>query len=41
VTLGTYGAGAEKAQVILVSVGAPGVGNASHLLKLGVMRVRP
>ena len=41
VTPGTCGAGGEKAQVILVWVRAPGVGNASHPWRLGVMRVRP
>ena len=41
VTPGTCGAGGEKAQVILVWVRAPGVGNASHPRGLGVMRVRP
>jgi len=41
VTPGTCGAGGEKAQVILVWVGAPGVGNASHPWRLGVMRERP
>jgi hypothetical protein len=41
VTPGTYGANGEKAQVILVWVRAPGVGNASHPRGLGVMRVRP
>jgi hypothetical protein len=30
VTPGTCGAGGEKAQVILVWVRAPGIGNASH-----------
>jgi hypothetical protein len=38
---GTCGVGGEKAQVILVWVKAPGVGNASHPQGLGVMRVRP
>jgi hypothetical protein len=41
VTPGTCGADGEKAQVILVWVKAPGVGNASHPWRLGVMRVRP
>jgi hypothetical protein len=41
VTPGTCGAGGEKAQVILVWVRAPGVGNASHPRRLGVTRVRP
>jgi hypothetical protein len=41
VTPGTCGAGGEKAQVILVWVRAPGVGNASHPRGLGVMRIRP
>jgi hypothetical protein len=41
VTPGTCGAGGEKAQVILVRVRFPGVGNASHPRRLGVMRVRP
>jgi hypothetical protein len=41
VTLGTCGAGGEKAQVILVWVRAPGFGNASHPRRLGFMRVRP
>ena len=41
VTPGTYGTIGEKAQVILVSVRAPGVENASHSRRLGVMRVRP
>jgi hypothetical protein len=41
VTPGTCGAGDEKAQVILVWVRTPGVGNASHPRRLGVMRVRP
>ena len=40
VTPGTCGAGGERAQVILVWVRAPGVGNASHPRRLGVMRVR-
>jgi hypothetical protein len=35
VTPGTCGAGGEKAQVILVWVRAPGVGNASHPQRLG------
>ena len=41
VTPGTCGAVGERAQVILVWVRAPGVGNASHPRRLGVMRVRP
>jgi len=41
VTPGTCGANGEKAQVILVWVRAPGVGNASHPQRLGGMRVRP
>ena len=41
VTPGTCGADGEKAQMIRVWVRAPGVGNASHLRGLGVMRVRP
>jgi hypothetical protein len=41
VTPETCGAGGEKAQVILVWVRAPGVGNASHPRRLVVMRVRP
>jgi hypothetical protein len=41
VTPGTCGAGGENAQVILVWVRAPGVGNASHPRALGVMRIRP
>jgi hypothetical protein len=41
VTPGTCGANGEKAQVILVWVRAPGVGNASHPQGLGVIRVRP
>ena len=41
VTPGTCGAVGERAQVILVWVRAPGVGNASHPLRLGGMRVRP
>ena len=40
-TPGTCGAVGERAQVILVWVRAPGVGNASHPQRLGVMRVRP
>jgi hypothetical protein len=39
VTPGTCDAGAEKAQVILVWVRAPGVGNASYPRRLGAMRV--
>ena len=38
VTPGTCGAGGERAQVILVWVRAPGVGNASHPQRLGGMR---
>ena len=41
VTPGTCGAGGERAQMILVWVRAPGIGNASHPRRLGVMRVRP
>jgi hypothetical protein len=41
VTPGTCGADGEKAQVILLWVRAPGVGNASHSQGLGVMRVKP
>jgi hypothetical protein len=41
VTPAPCGAGGEKAQVILVWVRAPGVGNACHPRTLGVMRVRP
>jgi hypothetical protein len=41
VTPGTCGAGSEKAQMILVWVRPPGVGNASHPRSLGVMRVKP
>jgi hypothetical protein len=41
VTPGTCGAGGGKAQVILVWVRAPSVGNASHPRRLGVMRERP
>ncbi len=41
VTPGTCGAVGERAQVILVWVRAPGVGNASHPRRLGGMRVRP
>jgi hypothetical protein len=41
VTPGTNGAGGEKAQVILVWVRTPGVGNAFQPRRLGVMRVRP
>jgi hypothetical protein len=40
-TPGTCGAGGEKAQVILVWVRAPGVGNASHPRALRVMKVKP
>ena len=39
VTPGTCGAGGEKAQVILVWVRAPSVGNASHPRRLGVIRI--
>jgi hypothetical protein len=41
VTPGTCGADGEKAQVILVWVRTPGVGNTSHPRELGFMRVRP
>ena len=41
VTPKTCDAVGERAQVILVWVRAPGVGNASHPQRLGVMRVRP
>ena len=41
VTPRTCGAGGERAQVILVWLRAPGVGNAFHPRRLGVMRVRP
>jgi hypothetical protein len=41
VTPGTCGADGEKAQMILVWVRAPGVGNASHQRRLGFMRERP
>jgi hypothetical protein len=41
VTPGTCGAGGEKAQVILMRVRTPGVGNTSHPRRLGVMRVGP
>jgi hypothetical protein len=41
VTPGTCGAHGEKAQVILVWVRTPGVGNAFHPRGLGVIRVRP
>jgi hypothetical protein len=41
VTSGPSGAGGETAQVILVWVRAPGVGNASHPRRLGVMREKP
>jgi hypothetical protein len=41
VTPETCGADGEKAQVILVWVKAPGVGNATHLRGLGIMKVRP
>ena len=41
VTPGTCGAVGERAQVILVWVRAPGVGNASHPQRLGGTRVRP
>ena len=40
VTSGTCGTNGEKAQVILVWVRAPGIGNASQPQGLGVMRVR-
>ena len=39
VTPGTCGVVGERAQVILVLVTAPGVGNAPHPLRLRVMRV--
>ena len=41
VILGTCDADGEKAQVILVWLRAPRVGNASHPQGLVVMRVRP
>ena len=41
VTPGTCGAVGKRAQVILVWMRAPGVGNASHPRTLGGMRVRP
>ena len=41
VTPGTCGVIGERAQVILVWVRAPGVGNASHPQRLRVTRVRP
>jgi hypothetical protein len=41
VTPGICGADGENAQVILVWVRAPAVGNASHPRGLEVMRVRP
>ena len=37
----TCGADGEKAQVILVWVRAPSVGNASHPRGLGVMKAKP
>jgi hypothetical protein len=40
-TPGTCGADGENAQMLLVWVRAPGVGNASHPWGLRVMRVRP
>ena len=40
-TPGTCGVVGERAQVILVWVIASGVGNASYLQRLGVMKVRP
>ena len=40
-TPGTCGAVGEKAQVIVVWVRAPSIGNASHPWRLGGMRVRP
>jgi hypothetical protein len=40
-TPGTCSAVGERAQVIMVWVRAPGVGNASHPQRLGVTRVRP
>ena len=39
-TPGSCGADGERAQVILVWVKAPGVGNASHPQKLGVTRIK-
>ena len=39
VTPGTCGAIGERAQVILLWVRAPGVGNVSHLRRLEIMRV--
>jgi hypothetical protein len=41
VTPGTCCADGEKAQLILVWVRAPGVGNASHPRRLGIMRKKP
>jgi hypothetical protein len=41
VTPGTCGPNGERAQVMLVWVRAPGVGNASHPRTLGVIKVRP
>ena len=38
---GPCGASGEKAQVILVLVRAPSVGNASHPLRLGIKREKP
>jgi hypothetical protein len=40
VTFGTFSTDGEKAQVILVWVRAPGVGNASHPRRLKVMRAK-
>ena len=39
VTPGTCGAIGERAQVILMRVRAPGIGNASHPQRLGITRV--
>ena len=41
VTPGTCGAIGERAQVILLWVRAPGVGNVSHPWRLGCTRLRP
>jgi hypothetical protein len=40
VTLETFDTGGERAQVILVWVKVPGIGNASHPGRLGFMKVR-
>jgi hypothetical protein len=40
-TPGTYGAVDERAQVIIVWLRAPGVGNTSHPWRLRVTRVGP